>query len=99
LTSLQARLLDHAATLTRPGGTIVFCTCSLEPEEGEALITSFLDREPRVRRQPVDPGEVQGRSELVTAAGELRTLPIHFPASDPRLAGLDGFYAVRLVRS
>jgi 16S rRNA (cytosine967-C5)-methyltransferase len=99
LTSLQARLLDHAVTLTRPGGTIVFCTCSLEPEEGEALITSFLDREPRVRRQPVDPGEVQGRSELVTAAGELRTLPIHFPASDPRLAGLDGFYAVRLVRS
>jgi 16S rRNA (cytosine967-C5)-methyltransferase len=99
LTSLQARLLDHAATLTRPGGTIVFCTCSLEPEEGEALITNFLAREPRVRRQPVDPAEVKGRSELVTAAGELRTLPIHFPASDPRLAGLDGFYAARLVRS
>ena len=99
LTSLQARLLDHAVTLTRPGGTIVFCTCSLEPEEGEALITSFLAREPRVRRQPVDPAEVKGRSELVTAAGELRTLPIHFPASDPRLAGLDGFYAARLVRS
>jgi 16S rRNA (cytosine967-C5)-methyltransferase len=98
LTSLQARLLDHAVTLTRPGGTIVFCTCSLEPEEGEALITSFLAREPRVRRQPADPAEVKGRTELVTAAGELRTLPIHFPASDPRLAGLDGFYAVRLVR-
>jgi len=99
LTSLQARLLDHAVTLTRLGSTIVFCTCSLEPEEGEALITSFLAREPRVRRQPVDPAEVKGRSELVTAAGELRTLPIHFPASDPRLAGLDGFYAARLVRS
>jgi 16S rRNA (cytosine967-C5)-methyltransferase len=98
LTSLQARLLDHAVTLTRPGGIIVFCTCSLEPEEGEALITSFLAREPRVRRQPVDPAEVNGRTELVTAAGELRTLPIHFPASDPRLAGLDGFYAVRLMR-
>ena len=98
LTSLQARLLDQAVTLTQPGGIIVFCTCSLEPEEGEALIASFLGREPRVRRQPVDPAEVGGLTELVTAAGELRTLPIHYPAADPRLAGLDGFYAVRLIR-
>jgi 16S rRNA (cytosine967-C5)-methyltransferase len=98
LTSLQVRLLDHAVNLTRPGATIVFCTCSLEPEEGEALIADFLAREPRVRRRPVDPAEVAGQGELLTPAGELRTLPTHFPAPDPRLAGLDGFYAVRLVR-
>jgi 16S rRNA (cytosine967-C5)-methyltransferase len=98
LTSLQVRLLDHAVNLTRPGATIVFCTCSLEPEEGEALIADFLAREPRARRRPVDPAEVAGQGELLTPAGELRTLPTHFPAPDPRLAGLDGFYAVRLVR-
>ena len=62
------------------------------------MIADFLAREPRVRRRPVDPGEVAGQRELLTPAGELRTLPTHFPAPDPRLAGLDGFYAVRLVR-
>jgi len=98
LISLQVRLLDHAATLTRPGGTIVFCTCSLEPEEGEDLIASFLAREPRVRRQPIDAAEVGGQGGLLTPAGELRTLPSHCPAPDPRMAGLDGFYAVRLAR-
>src|SRR5262249_39596925 len=58
LTSLQARLLDHAVTLTRPGGTLVFCTCWLEPEEGEALITRFVGREAPARRQPLDPAAV-----------------------------------------
>jgi 16S rRNA (cytosine967-C5)-methyltransferase len=98
LIGLQARLLDRAVTLTRPGGTIVLCTCSLEPEEGERLIADFLAREPGVRRVPIDPAEVAGCAELLTPAGELRTLPSHFPATDPRLAGLDGFYAVRLQR-
>jgi 16S rRNA (cytosine967-C5)-methyltransferase len=98
LIGLQRRLLDHAVSLTRPRGLIVFCTCSLEPEEGEALIAELLAREPRVRRLPIDPAEVSGQGELISAAGELRTLPSHFPAPDPRLAGLDGFYAVRLER-
>jgi 16S rRNA (cytosine967-C5)-methyltransferase len=97
LTNLQARLLDHAVTLTRPRGIIVFCTCSLEPEEGEALIADFLAREPRVRRQPISPAEVGGQGELLTPAGDLRTLPSHWPAPDPRMGGLDGFYAARLV--
>src|SRR5262245_23599773 len=98
LIGLQVRLLDRAVTLARPGGTIVFCTCSLEPEEGERLIADFLARERGVRRMPVTAAEVAGHAELLTPAGELRTLPSHFPAADPRLAGLDGFYAVRLQR-
>jgi 16S rRNA (cytosine967-C5)-methyltransferase len=98
LINLQGRLLDHAVTLVRPGGTIVFCTCSLEPEEGETLVADFLAREPRVRRAPISPAELGGRVELLTAAGELRTLPCHFPAAEPRLAGLDGFFAARLER-
>ncbi|MBV8743998.1 MAG: MFS transporter [Xanthobacteraceae bacterium] len=98
LANLQARLLQHAVTLTKRGGTIVFCTCSLEPEEGEELTAGLLAQEASVRRVPIEPAEVAEHQELLTAAGELRTLPCHFPASEPRLSGLDGFYAVRLVR-
>ena len=47
LVALQSRLLDKAVELTRPGGTIVYCTCSIEPEEGEAQIAALLRRNPR----------------------------------------------------
>jgi 16S rRNA (cytosine967-C5)-methyltransferase len=99
LAPLQARLLRKAVALLRPGGTLVYCTCSLEPEEGEQAIASLLATEPGMRRAPVDAGEVSGLSEIVTANGDLRTLPCHLPHDDPRLGGLDGFYAARLVKS
>jgi 16S rRNA (cytosine967-C5)-methyltransferase len=99
LTSLQARMLDQAVTLTRPGGTIVYCTCSLEPEEGELQIAALLRRSPEVYRVPIEPAEVGGLAEILDANGDLRTLPSHLPSPDPRLAGLDGFFASRLARS
>jgi 16S rRNA (cytosine967-C5)-methyltransferase len=86
-------------TLLRPGGTLVYCTCSLEPEEGEQAISALLAAEPAVRRAPIDAGEVTGLTEILTAEGDLRTLPCHLPHQDPRLGGLDGFYAARLVKS
>jgi 16S rRNA (cytosine967-C5)-methyltransferase len=98
LTALQARLLDKAAELVKPGGTLVYCTCSLEPEENEMQISAFLRRNPGLLRQPIAPKEAGGLPELLNANGELRTLPFHLPASDPRLAGLDGFFAARLLR-
>ena len=99
LAPLQTRLLQKAVALLKPGGTLVYCTCSLEPEEGEQAIASLLAAEPAMRRAPVDAGEVAGLSEIVTANGDLRTLPCHLPHDDPRLGGLDGFYAARLVKS
>jgi 16S rRNA (cytosine967-C5)-methyltransferase len=99
LMALQKRLLHKAVALLRPGGTLVYCTCSLEPEEGEQAIASLLAVEPAVRRAPIDAGEVAGLAEIVTAEGDLRTLPCHLPHGDPRLGGLDGFYAARLVKS
>jgi 16S rRNA (cytosine967-C5)-methyltransferase len=99
LISLQQRLLQKAVTLLRPGGTLVYCTCSLEPEEGEAAISALLATESAVRRVPIDAGEVAGLTEIVTAEGDLRTLPCHLPHQDPRLGGFDGFYAARLVKS
>ena len=52
-----------------------------------------------MRRVPIEAGEVAGLAEIVTADGDLRTLPCHLPHDDPRLGGLDGFYAARLVKS
>jgi 16S rRNA (cytosine967-C5)-methyltransferase len=99
LVALQGRLLQRAVTLLKSGGTLVYCTCSLEPEEGEQAISAFLAAEPSMRRAPIEPGEVAGLSEIVTADGDLRTLPCHLPRDEPRLGGLDGFYAARLVKS
>jgi 16S rRNA (cytosine967-C5)-methyltransferase len=78
---------------------LVYCTCSLEPEEGEHAIAALLAAEPTMRRVPVEAGEVAGRQEILTADGDVRTLPCHLPHQDPRLSGLDGFYAARLVKS
>jgi 16S rRNA (cytosine967-C5)-methyltransferase len=98
LAALQKRLLQKAAALLRPGGTLVYCTCSLEPEEGEQAVSALLATEPAMRRVPIEAGEVAGLGELLTAEGDLRTLPCHLPHVDPRLGGLDGFYAARLVK-
>jgi 16S rRNA (cytosine967-C5)-methyltransferase len=99
LAATQKRLLQKAVALLKPGGTLVYCTCSLEPEEGEQAISALLGSEPAMRRIPIEASEVAGLSEIVTAEGDLRTLPCHLPHQDPRLGGLDGFYAARLVKS
>jgi 16S rRNA (cytosine967-C5)-methyltransferase len=99
LRTLQERLLQRAAALLKPDGMLVYCTCSLEPEEGELAIERLLASESGLRRAPIAPAEVAGRDELITTAGDLRTLPSHFPHADPRMAGLDGFFAARLVKA
>ena len=98
LAAVQMRLLNRAIALTRPGGTIVYCTCSLEPEEGEGLIAAVTRQDDRVRRRPITAAEVPGIEEFITPLGEMRTLPCYWPDADPRMSGLDGFYAARLER-
>jgi 16S rRNA (cytosine967-C5)-methyltransferase len=98
LTSLQQRLLDRAVELLKPGATLVYCVCSLEPEEGEHQIEALLKRDPRIVRSQITAQDVFGRKEFITPDGALRTLPQHLPDPDPRWGGLDGFYASRLVR-
>jgi 16S rRNA (cytosine967-C5)-methyltransferase len=99
LAGLQRRLVAHAVELTKPGGCLIYCVCSLEPEEGPEIIADLLARDARLRRAPIAAAEVGGLSELLTAAGELRTLPCHLADPDPRLSGLDGFFAARLERN
>lgn len=98
LASLQARLLDAAAALTRPGGRLIYCTCSLEAAEGEAQIAAFLARHPQFRRKPVEAAEIGGLAEAIDANGDIRTLPHQLKGESPRLSGWAGFYATRLIR-
>lgn len=98
LAALQARLLDHAARLTRPGGRLIYCTCSLEREEGETQVEAFLARTPGFARDPIKSVEIGGQAEALTPQGELRTLPHQLIGETPRLSGWAGFYACRLIR-
>jgi 16S rRNA (cytosine967-C5)-methyltransferase len=98
LISLQGHLLDKAVALTKPGGVLVYCVCSLEPEEGEAHILALLRRNPDVRRLPILADEIGGLTECLSPVGDLRTLPSHLRGPTPRMSGLDGFFAARLQR-
>jgi 16S rRNA (cytosine967-C5)-methyltransferase len=92
LVPIQERLLAAAADMVKPGGLLVYCSCSLQPEEGPGQIDAFLIREPSFRRVPVTPGEVGGLGDLITPGGDLRTLPCHLAGQ----GGMDGFFAARL---
>jgi 16S rRNA (cytosine967-C5)-methyltransferase len=98
LAAAQSRLLDHAITLVKPGGKLVYCTCSLEPEEGVDVVAALLAREQSVRRVPIAAAEVFGQTDFISPDGDLRTLPCHFTDADSRFAGVDGFYAARLEK-
>jgi 16S rRNA (cytosine967-C5)-methyltransferase len=98
LADLQAKMLDCAAALVAAGGLLVFCTCSLEPEEGEAQVTPFLERHPEFTRVPIGADELAGLAHLVTPAGMLRTLPCHDFGAGPAFYGMDGFFAARFRR-
>jgi 16S rRNA (cytosine967-C5)-methyltransferase len=80
--------------LARAGGTILYCTCSLQPEEGPERIAAALRRHPTLVRVPIHAEELFGFQELVTAEGDLRSLPSHLAS----LGGIDGFYAARLIK-
>jgi 16S rRNA (cytosine967-C5)-methyltransferase len=95
LAALQARLADAAVAMLAPGGTLVYCVCSLEPEEGIAQVERLLSLGLPLARDPIRPDEVGGLAELLTPAGDLRTLPCHLADQ----GGMDAFYAARLRRA
>lgn len=89
LAKLQTELLVRAAGWVKPGGTLVYATCSLEPAEGEDIITAFLTANPRWQISPTSPDEVPV-GVGVAANGWVRTLPNCTPT-------LDGFFIARLI--
>jgi 16S rRNA (cytosine967-C5)-methyltransferase len=98
LAALQTRLLEAASRLVKPGGVILYCTCSLEPEEGAEQVARFLAEHAEFAREPIAPGECGIEASWLTAEGDLRTLPFHLVRAEPGLSGLDGFFAARLRR-
>ncbi|MDE2488503.1 MAG: methyltransferase domain-containing protein [Alphaproteobacteria bacterium] len=92
LAAVQARLLDSAARRVTPGGRLVYCVCSLEPEEGEAQVAAFLARTPGFALDAVAPGEGGAPEASLRSDGTLRILPQHRPG------GADGFYIARFRR-
>lgn len=97
LAALQERLLRHSITILRPGGTLVYCTCSLEPEEGEMQIRRLLDENANLSVDPVRSDEVFGHDSWISEEGFLRTLPFDLVSDSPELSGIDGFFASRLI--
>ena len=95
LATLQDRLLASAVEMVKPGGRIVFGTCSLQPEEGELRIEALLATDTAVARDSIRAEDVGGLTEVITEAGDLRTLPFHLQER----GGLDGFFAARLIRN
>ena len=98
LAALQEKLLLKAIELVRPGGQIVFSNCSLDPVEGEDMILKVLAAQKDVIRSPVNPKDWPGLEVAINANGEVRTTPAMLPHDNPRLAGLDGFFACVLKR-
>jgi 16S rRNA (cytosine967-C5)-methyltransferase len=98
LAGLQARLLDHAVTIVRPGGIVVFSNCSLDPLEGEAVSRDLLAKNPAIEVVPVTGGEVGGVAGLITPEGFVRSTPADLPHENPAFSGMDGFFAARFRR-
>lgn len=96
LASTQAGLLRAAARLLKPGGVLVYCSCSLEQQEGETQIARFLATSGQMSVEPVRADEIGGLIECITPRGYLRTLPCHLDRGSPAQSGLDGFFAARL---
>ena len=92
LTALQAAMLDRALEWLKPGGRLVFCTCSLLPEEGEDQRDAVLSRHPGLHVDDVMPqgAEAGWRS----AGGGLRLRPDFWADR----GGMDGFFMVRLQK-
>jgi len=100
LAAIQARMLDRIFSALAPGGTLTYCTCSLEREEGEHQIADFLARTPLARRIPFDAKELHPEiAAWINSEGDIRTLPSHLPAPDSKPGGVDGFFISRISRS
>lgn len=98
LAGLQARLLEHATSMLDHHGVLIYCTCSLQKDEGERRIEEFLRHHPGMVRYPILPQEVSGLENSLSPVGDLRILPHHSGTGHDIQGGMDGFYICRLQK-
>jgi 16S rRNA (cytosine967-C5)-methyltransferase len=94
MAGLQGRLLAAAIEMVKPGGLVVYASCSLQPEEGQQVIEGALAAGLPVERVAIELAELDGLPADIGPDGDVRTLPCHLAEQ----GGLDGFYIARLRR-
>ncbi len=94
LCATQTRLLENAVNMLAPGGVLIYCTCSLQKEEGERQIERLLASGAPVERKAIVPAEVGEIEAIITDEGDVRVLPFHLAPH----GGMDGFFISRLIR-
>lgn len=94
---LQRKLLANAAGCLKPGGIMVFCTCSLEPEEGESIAAWASSNVAEIEPIAFEIKQLQGLEGALTREGFLRTHP-GLAAPGPFGGTLDGFFAAAFQR-
>lgn len=95
LIELQAQMLAHAWTLVKPGGRLVFCTCSLLPDEGECQVEDALDMFEDMSIGTQLSALPWVRPEWITEEGGLRLRPDYWAD----IGGMDGFYMAELQKT
>lgn len=95
LVILQRNMLTRASAFVKPGGLLIYCTCSLEAEEGLGQVTRFLLKREEFAIEAIAPGEAGIAPAMITKEGYFRSLPFMAIGSSK---GLDGFFAARLRR-
>lgn len=94
LVRVQERLLLAAARHVRPGGTMIYCTCSLQTREGEEQVARFLKNRSDFRLIPILEEEVFTLTCAISARGEVRIMPFFLKEK----GGMDGFFIARFTR-
>lgn len=94
MAEIQAKLVRAAVDMLVPGGIMIYAVCSLQPEEGEALIDKVLADGVPLQRIPINAEELFDLPVDITDKGDLRTLPCHLADQ----GGMDGFFIARLQR-
>jgi 16S rRNA (cytosine967-C5)-methyltransferase len=94
LRNIQEQLILAASDMVAPGGILVYSVCSLQPEEGPAIVEKLLSQRDDLSRQPITPSETGLALDILTSDGDVRTFPSHLGES----GGMDGFYIARLKR-
>lgn len=96
LAGIQREFLGLARRLVKPGGSLIYCVCSLLPEEGEEQAKWFLTNNRGFFLRPAEASRIGGQPQFLTADGCLRTLP--FMSIGQGHTGLDGFFAAHFIR-